>query len=203
MATRAAGAAKAAGAAGAAGDTVALGAAPCRPLPPFPPWPPLPRPTAQTASTKTATPGTKLHPITARTFALPDASRYHAASGPSTAPAWSIPRCSPNARPASAGRRAGRCGYITPLAKSWSNETAPNSFTWRGRRPLIQAQAPAHQRDGQAAVAQHGVVERTQREHPPARRAKVVAQPQQLPPPHGVAQLVRRLGAIEIGRAHV
>src|SRR2546425_9230107 len=92
MATRAAGAAKAAGAAGAAGDTVALGAAPCRPLPPFPPLPPLPPPTAQTASTKTATPGTKLHPITARTFALPDASRYHAASGPSTAPAWSIPR---------------------------------------------------------------------------------------------------------------
>src|SRR5438034_6054314 len=74
MATRAAGAAKAAGA---AGDTVALGAAPCRPLPPLPPLPPL---TAQTASTKTATPGTKLHPITARTFAVPDASRYHARS---------------------------------------------------------------------------------------------------------------------------
>src|SRR2546427_8764874 len=38
--------------------------------------------------------------------ALPISSRYHAASGPSTAPAWSIPRCSPNARPASAGRVA-------------------------------------------------------------------------------------------------
>ncbi len=39
---------------------------------------------------------------------------------------------------------------------------------------LIEAEAPADQRDGQAAVAQDGVVESSQREPPPAGRAEVL-----------------------------
>src|SRR5207249_9591688 len=87
--------------------------------------------------------------------------------------------------------------------------TAPNSFTWRGRRvvviaaavapatlPLIEAQSPADQRDGKAGVAQHRIVELAQREAGAARRAILLPQLQQLAPPHRVAQRVRGLGAV-------
>src|SRR5256885_5630343 len=84
------------------------------------------------------------------------------------------------------------------LAKSFRSETQPNSLTWRGSRlgargsglgarfvrsvespapspdPLlfIEPEAPADQRDRQAAVAKQRVVEGAQREFRPARRLR-------------------------------
>src|SRR5256884_2620618 len=108
------------------------------------------------------------------------------------------------------------------LAKSFRSETQPNSLTWRGSRLgargsglgtrvvrsvespapspdsllFIEPEAPADQRDRQAAVAEQRVVEGAQREFRPARRLEVLAQLEDLASPHGVAQRLRRLGAI-------
>jgi len=76
--------------------------------------------TALLASNSTNTPGTMLAPITVRSPALPDASSHQATIGPNTAPAWSMPRCSPKARPTrSAGVasaiNASRGGVRSPL----------------------------------------------------------------------------------------
>src|SRR2546430_4692328 len=108
------------------------------------------------------------------------------------------------------------------LAKSFSSETQPNSLTWRGSRPgargsglgarfvrsvespapspdslvFIEAEAPADQRDRQAAVAEQRVGGGAQRELRPARRLEVLAQLEDLTTPHGLAQRLSGIGAI-------
>src|SRR5688572_15407643 len=109
-----------------------------------------------------------------------------ASAAPSSAPSATAPP------PSTPVTKAGSSGYTISLAKSLRRETAPNSLTCLGSagRLLTQAESPANQRDGQAAVGQHGVVKGAQGEAVAPRFLEVVAQPQQLAPPHGVAQLV-------------
>ena len=61
---------------------------------------------------------------------------------------------------------------------------------------LTQAESPADQRDGQAAVREHGVVEGAQRKVAAPGFPKIVPQPEQLTPPDGVAKLIRGPGAV-------
>src|SRR5881296_249677 len=119
----------------------------------------------------------------------------------SAAAASAAPSSAPNATappPKTPVMNAGSRGYTISLAKSLRRETAPNSLTCLGScwRSLTQAESPADQCDGQAAVRQHGVVEGAQREAVALRLAEVVAQPEQLAPSDRVTQLVRRPCAI-------
>src|SRR5882762_4990639 len=119
----------------------------------------------------------------------------------SAAAASAAPSSAPNATappPRTPVMNAGSSGYTISLAKSLRRETAPNSLTCLGScwRSLTQAESPADQRDGQAAVREHGVVEGAQREAVALRLAEVVAQPEQLAPSDCIAQLVRRPRAV-------
>src|SRR5881296_2827216 len=92
-----------------------------------------------------------------------------ATSFTSAAAASAAPSSTPNATappPSTPVTNAGSSGYTISLAKSLSRETAPNSLTCLGSegRLLTQAESPADQSDGQAAIWQHGVMERAQRE---------------------------------------
>src|SRR5467141_3234461 len=115
-----------------------------------------------------------------------------ASAAPSSAPSATAPP------PSTPVTNAGSSGYTISLAKSLRRETAPNSLTCLGRagRSLTQAKSPANQGDGQAAVREHGVVKPAQREAAALRFAEIVAQAQQLAPAHGIAQLIRRPGAV-------
>src|SRR6267378_1808580 len=115
----------------------------------------------------------------------------------SAAAASAAPSSAPNATappPSTPVTNAGSSGYTISLAKSLRRETAPKSLTCLGRagRSLTQAESPANQGDGQAAVREHGVVKGPQRKAAALRLAEVVTQPQQLAAPHGIAQLIRR-----------
>src|SRR6267143_1469159 len=121
----------------------------------------------------------------------------------SAAAASAAPSSAPNATappPRTPVMNAGSSGYTISLAKSLRRETAPISLTCLGSagggRLLTQAESPANQRDGQAAVWEHGVVKGSQREAVALRFAEVGAQPEQLAPSDRVAQLVRRPGAV-------
>src|SRR3989441_7563788 len=117
----------------------------------------------------------------------------------SAAAASAAPSSAPNAAappPRTPVMNAGSSGYTISLAKSLRRETAPNSSTCLGSRLLTQAESPADQRDGQAAVGQHGVMEGAQCEAMAFGFAEIVAQPQQLAPSDGIAQLIRRPGAV-------
>src|SRR3989441_10667107 len=124
-----------------------------------------------------------------------------ATSFTSAAAASAAPSSAPNAAappPRTPVMNAGSSGYTISLAKSLRRETAPNSLTCQGRagRLLTQAESPADQSDGQAAVRQHRVVERPQREAIALGFAEIVPQPEQLAPTDGIAQLIRGPGAI-------
>src|SRR5207237_1236447 len=117
-------------------------------------------------------------------------------AAPSSAPNASAPP------PSTPVMNAGRSGYTISLAKSLRRETAPSSLTWRGR-PLpppfasfTQAESPPNQGDGKAAVGQHGVVKRAQRELGAAGLLEVIAQSQQLAPADRIAQLICRPRAV-------
>src|SRR5882672_11102658 len=115
-----------------------------------------------------------------------------ASAAPSSAPSATAPP------PSTPVTNAGSSGYTISLAKSLRRETAPNSLTCLGRagRSLTQAKSPANQRDGQAAVREHGVVKPAQREAAALRFAEIVSQAQQLAPADGIAQLIRGPGAV-------
>src|SRR5712692_7734580 len=117
-----------------------------------------------------------------------------ASAAPSSAPSATAPP------PSTPVMNAGNSGYTISLAKSLRRETAPNSLTClgspEGGRLLTQAEPPANQTDRQAAVWEHGVVKGSQREALALRFAEVVAQPQQLAPSDGIAELVRRPSAV-------
>src|SRR6266566_4987606 len=90
----------------------------------------LPSLTAHAASITTNTPGTKLARITVLTSAC-RVSNAQATSGPITAPTWSSPRCSPNARPTSGAGvtsaiSASRGGVRSPFP---SRSTTRNPMT--------------------------------------------------------------------------
>src|SRR6266571_2506032 len=115
------------------------------------------------------------------------------------AAASAAPSSAPNAAappPSTPVTNAGSGGYTISLAKSLRRETAPNSLTCLGSRLLTQAESPADQRDGQAAVREHGVVEGAQRKLAAPGFPKIVPQPEQLTPPDGVAKLIRGPGAV-------
>src|SRR5437879_12818070 len=113
-----------------------------------------------------------------------------ASAAPSSAPSAAAPP------PSTPVTNAGSSGYTISLAKSLRRETAPNSLTCLGSRLLTQAESPADQRDGETAVRQDGVVESAQREVVASRLPKIVAQPEQLAPPDGVAELIGGPGAV-------
>src|SRR5213592_371625 len=119
----------------------------------------------------------------------------------SAAAASAVPSSAPNAAappPSTPVMNAGSSGYTISLAKSLRRDTAPNSLTCRGRagRLLTQAESPANQCDGQAAVWEDGVVKGAQREAVSLRFTEVIAQPEQLAPPDGITELVRGPGAV-------
>src|SRR5947199_10099104 len=101
-----------------------------------------------------------------------------ASAAPSSAPSAIAPP------PSTPVTNAGSSGYTISLAKSLRRETAPNSLTCRGRLGVsfTQAESPADQGDGKAAVREHGVVEPPQREAVAFRCAEILAQAQQLAP---------------------
>src|SRR6266576_1823847 len=123
-----------------------------------------------------------------------------ASAAPSSAPSATAPP------PSTPVTNAGSSGYTISLAKSLSSETAPNSLTCLGRGGaccaptsgglLTQAESPANQRDGQAAIGQHGVMEGAEGEARPFGFAEIVAQAEQLAPADRVAQLIRRPGTV-------
>src|SRR5207244_13046209 len=120
-----------------------------------------------------------------------------ASSFTSAAAASAAPSSAPNATappPSTPVTKAGSSGYTISLAKSLRRETAPKSLTCLGRagRSLTQAESPANQGDGQAAVREHGVVKGPQRKAAALHFVEVVAQPQQLAAPHRIAQLIAR-----------
>src|SRR5438132_1005273 len=155
---------------------------------------------AHIASTRTRTPGMRLATITisgprrsGRSASRPAMSFTNAAAAsaaPSSAPSAAAPP------PSTPVTNAGSSGYTISLAKSLRRETAPNSLTCLGSRLLTQAESPADQRDGETAVRQDGVVESAQREVVASRLPKIVAQPEQLAPPDGVAELIGGPGAV-------
>src|SRR6266550_2260996 len=119
----------------------------------------------------------------------------------SAAAASAPPSSAPNATappPNTPVMNAGSSGYTISLAKSLRRDTAPNSLTCRGRAGLLltQAESPANQCDGQTAVWEDGVVKGAQREAVSLRFTEVVAQPEQLAPPDGIAELVGGPGAV-------
>ena len=88
-----------------------------------------------------------LAPITARTFALPDASSHHASIGPSTAPAWSMPRCSPNARPRSTA------GVASAISASRGGVRSPLPRRSTTRSPMTCHAAPVTAITGRTTTA--------------------------------------------------
>src|ERR671924_1187732 len=97
------------------------------------------------------------------------------------AAASAAPSSAPNATappPSTPVTNAGSSGYTISLAKSLRRETTPNNLTCRGRPPgsFTQAESPANQGDGNAAVRQDRVVKCAQGELRAARLLEVVAQ---------------------------
>src|ERR1051325_2341087 len=138
------------------------------------------------------------------------APSFTTAAANSAAPSSAPKACGPP--PSTPVTNAGSSSDIISLAKSFSSETQPNSWTWRGRaRPLggIEAETPADQGDRQTPVAEQCVVEVAQRGPGPPCRPQLVTQLEDLTAPDGVAQRLRRLGAIapylrlRVGAIHV
>src|SRR3989454_1060163 len=177
---------------------------------------------AMTGRTTTAMkyPSTIMGPRKGTRSARRPAPSFTNAAANSAAPSSAPSACGP--APKTPVTNAGSNGQIISLAKSWSSETQPNSFTCRGSRLgargsglgprfirsvespapspdsllFIEAEAPADQRDGEAAVAQQGVMEAAQGEGLALRGTEVLPQLEDLAPPHRVTQRLGRLGAI-------
>src|SRR2546422_6729213 len=127
-----------------------------------------------------------------RSDSRPDPNFTNAAANP--AGPSGVPRATAPA-PSTPVTNAGSSGYTISLAKSLRSETNPNRVTWRGSL-LTDSQTPPDQGDGETPIRQDGVMERTEGEGGPARGVEILAQPQQLAPPHRVAELVTRRRAV-------
>src|SRR5882724_10480284 len=158
--------------------------------------------TAMTGRTTTAMkyPSTIMGPRRGTRSASRPAPSFTNAAANSAAPSSAPRACGPP--PRTPVTNAGSNGYIISLAKSLSSETQPNNFACRGSggegaAPLgIEAEAPADQRDREAAVAEQSVVEAAQRESLALGGAEVLPQLEDLAPPHRVAQRLDRLRAV-------
>ena len=110
-----------------------------------------------------ARPGTAASRKTDRSFSKTNLRRKAASSGPATAPALSIARCRPNARPAvlrrrpcrRAARRAARCGCPCRRGRR-TGWRAPGPSSPRGRRAAARSPRSSSRRPRSACGAGTG-----------------------------------------------